>query len=381
MAIKFIVNMKYDIVGSFLLPEKLISARREHAAGAIDHHSLLAAEDETILQLVEHQLEAGLSEATSGEFRRNYWDKDFWFGLEGISCERIESGHLYQQLDPFTDLMRFTGRIACNPSHPFFNDFSFLHNACADRIAARQTLPSPANLYLEILTMTDGNPALVYPAPDNLLEDIATAYNRTILHFYEIGCRYLQLDDTACGLLCEDNTTKRLLQGGVDLIALHEQIIRLFNDSIAGLPADMELSLYISGGDTIVPEWEYMQLPDNIMPKILSRVNAGKFFLPFTLGNDRQLEVLSHIPAGKKVVLGLADAHTPYPERTDDILDTIGKASEHIAMADLSVSPKAGFKLSSYASRGLTYADQWAKIAGLAAVAQAAGQVPAPTAP
>lgn len=363
--------MKYDIVGSFLLPEKLISARRGHAAGTIDTLSLHTAENEAIMQLVEHQIEAGLGEATSGEFRRTHWDKDFWFGLNGIRCERIESGHLYQQLDPFTDFMRFTGRIAYNPSHPFFDDFAFLHDVCAGRIGCRQILPSPANLYLEILAMTDGHPEQIYQFQDSLTGDIAMAYNKTIRRFYEIGCRHLQLDDTACGLLCEDNTTKRLLQGGVDLIALHQQIIGLFNDSLAGIPADMELSLYLSAGDNIVPEWEFLQFPDNIMPKILSQVNVGKFFLPFAIGNDYQLEILRHIPAGKKVVLGLSDAHSPYPEPSADILDSIGKASKHIPLSDLSVSPKTGFKLSSYATRGLTYAGQWNAIGRLATAAQA----------
>lgn len=355
--------MKYDIVGSFLLPESLVAARDQYSAGVIDLQHLRKTEDEAITRLVRRQIEAGLSEVTSGEFRRTYWDKDFWFGLEGIHRERVESGHLYQLVDPFTDLMQFTGRIAYNPTHPFFEDFTFLRKTADESIGCRQTLPSPANLYLEILALNDGRLEQTYPAPRLLLEDIADAYNKTIRHFYEIGCRHIQIDDTSCGLLCDDNYTKRLLQGGVDLINLHDRLINLFNNSIAGLPADMELSLYLSGGDTIVPEWEFLEYPDNIMPKILSRVNVGKFFMPFDIGNDYQIEVLRHIPDGKKVVLGLTDAHSPLAERTSGILETVDMASALVPAENLSVSPKTGFKLSSYASRGLTYEDQWKKIA------------------
>lgn len=356
---------KIDVVGSFLLPDSLLTARKQYETGAIDGQQLKTIEDEAICHLVEDQIGIGLMEVTSGEFRLNQWDKDFWFGLNGIRRERVESGHIYQPLDPFIDMMRFMDRIYYNPEHPFFADFAYLLKTAAGRVRCRQSLPSPANLYLEILSMTDGQPEQIYPDADNLFADIAAAYNKTISRFYELGCRHIQFDDTACGLMCDDNYTKRLLQGGTDLIALHEQIINLFNYSVAGLPSDMELSLYLSGGDTIVPEWEFLQYPDNIMPKVLSQVNVGKFYLPFELSNDYQLEVLRHIPRNKDVVLGLADAHSPFTENASEILDAVAKASKYVSPGRLSVSPKTGFKLTSYASRGLAYEYQWRKLAQL----------------
>lgn len=365
MFISKTTSQKIDIVGSFLMPEELVAAVTRYAAGTIDRSHLESAENDAIARLVEDQIAAGLSEITSGEFRRKRWDKDFWFGLDGIRCERVESGHIYQPFDPFTDLMRFIGRIGFNPDHSFFRDFMYLHSIAAGRARCRQTLPSPANLYLEILSMTDGHPDHIYPGADCLLDDIASAYNATLHHFYRLGCRHIQFDDTACGLLCDGSCTKRLLQGGVDLIALHAQIIGLFNKSAAGLPDDMELSLYLSGGDTVVPEWEFMQFPDNIMPKVLSQVNVEKFFLPFSIGKDCQFEVLRHIPDGKKVVLGLADAHTPFIDNPAGILAAVAKALRYISDENLTVSPRTGFKLTSYMSRGLNYNSQWLKLSHL----------------
>ena len=78
--------MKYDVVGSFLLPERLMDARNQYGMGVIDYHHLHMIEDDAIRLLVEHQLASGLEEVTSGEYRRNHWDKDFWFGLGGIRC-------------------------------------------------------------------------------------------------------------------------------------------------------------------------------------------------------------------------------------------------------------------------------------------------------
>ena len=54
----------------------------------------------------ERQIEHGLSAVSSGEIRRTYWDRDFYFGLEGIVRERFDSGRVYQQAETFEDLPR-----------------------------------------------------------------------------------------------------------------------------------------------------------------------------------------------------------------------------------------------------------------------------------
>lgn len=354
--------MTIETVGSFLPNEKLIKARQEYSSGRITFRQLSEIEDEAVSDIVERQLACGLLYVTSGELRRKHWANDFWFGLDGISCEHVDTGHIYQSIEASTDHVHITGRIAFNPQHPFFSDFVFLSGAVARRAKCRQTLPSPANLLLEIFSLSDGHPEQLYPSVELLVTDIAEAYRRTLLRLHELGCESVQFDDTACGLMCDDNFTKRLLQGGVDLLKLHSLIITVINDSIVGLPDDMEKSIYLSGGDTIVPEWEYIAYPDNIMPLVMSSLNVDKFFLPFDIGNDYALEILRHVPKGKKVVMGLADAHSPFPDNNIRMSEMLQKASRHIELPCLAVSPRTGFKLSSYSNRGLTYEDQWRKL-------------------
>ncbi|MDE5646993.1 MAG: 5-methyltetrahydropteroyltriglutamate--homocysteine methyltransferase, partial [Muribaculaceae bacterium] len=91
--------MKVEIVGSFFLPDRLYNARDDFKKGIIDAETLKEAEDEAVKVLVERQLSIGLSQVTSGEFRRDYWDKDFWFGLDGISKVRFDSGRVYQDAE------------------------------------------------------------------------------------------------------------------------------------------------------------------------------------------------------------------------------------------------------------------------------------------
>lgn len=77
----------YDIVGSFLRPEKLKTARAQFAEGAISHDELEAVENEAIKELVAQQKAAGLHAVTDGEFRRSMWHLDFLTELLG--CEEV----------------------------------------------------------------------------------------------------------------------------------------------------------------------------------------------------------------------------------------------------------------------------------------------------
>lgn len=361
--------MTIEAIGSFLPDEKLTDARQKYNSGIIDHLQLTAAEDVSIREIVDRQIACNLPYVTSGELRRKHWANDFWFGLKGISCKRIDSGHIYQPVETSADNIFLSGRIGFNPRHPFFADFIYLFNITDGRAGCRQTLPSPANLLLEMLSLPDDRQSYRYPSADALIEDITETYRLTLRHLYQSGCASVQFDDTACGLMCDDNFTKRLLQGGIDLIGLHRQIINVINGSLEDAAGDMETSIYLSGGDTVVPEWEFIRYSDNIMPAVLSSLKVDKFFLPFDLGNDYAIEILRHVPAGKKVVLGLAEAHSPLSDDNDSISMMINKACEFVDPSLVAVSHKTGFKLSSYPYRGLTYEDQWRKIIELSAIA------------
>lgn len=361
--------MKYEVVGSFLPPAELIEARNNLTAGRIDRAEFTAIEDDAVRRLIDSQIECGLTTVTTGELRRRYWDKDFFFHLGGITKEYVDSGRIYQDMDSFTDVPRFTGRISYNPEHPGFTSFKFLRDYTAGRALPRQTLPSPTELYIDILLMSGFSPARIYCAPESLAGDIAGAYNKTLAHLYELGCRRVQLDDSVFGRLCDPEMTRTLLQGGVDLQVLYTTLIGLVNDSIAGLPADMKVSIYISGGPNVVPEWRTDETPDNIIPAALRGLKVDKFYLPFDASATETLRILQYVPSDREVALGLLNAHTPFPDDKARIELAVRTAEEYIPASRLSLSPQSGFKLSSFEERGLLYADQWSKIHSLARIA------------
>src|SRR5262245_66485051 len=73
-----------DHVGSLLRPAALKEARAKHAKGEIDAAALKAVEDREIEKAVTKQEEVGLKLATDGEFRRSWWQFDFYKGLDGV---------------------------------------------------------------------------------------------------------------------------------------------------------------------------------------------------------------------------------------------------------------------------------------------------------
>ena len=67
------INLTYDIVGSFLRPEEIKEARKNFKGGQISREQLTQIEDHAIEQLVEKEVAHGLKYVTDGEFRRRWW--------------------------------------------------------------------------------------------------------------------------------------------------------------------------------------------------------------------------------------------------------------------------------------------------------------------
>lgn len=73
---------RYDVVGSFLRPEKLKQARKDYESKKISREELTQIEDECITDLVQKEKVAGLHVITDGEFRRATWHLDFMWGFD-----------------------------------------------------------------------------------------------------------------------------------------------------------------------------------------------------------------------------------------------------------------------------------------------------------
>jgi 5-methyltetrahydropteroyltriglutamate--homocysteine methyltransferase len=188
-----------DHVGSLLRPPELARARADFKAGRRDADELRAVEDEAILDVMALQRDAGLQTVTDGEFRRTSWHMDFIYALGGIEQVDGESIHVQfrsddGEYDYAPPAMRVGGTVTL-PETIFANAFTFVRDNAKAGQTPKLTIPSPSMVHYR-----GGNSSLdssVYPAPDMFWDDLTAAYAAQLRGVYELGCRYLQLDDTS----------------------------------------------------------------------------------------------------------------------------------------------------------------------------------------
>ena len=352
---------RVGIVGSFLPPEELEKAIELKKRGEITPEEFARTEDEVIDRLIDREIAEGLTILTDGEMRRKAWDRDFWEGLEGIERERIDTGRVYQDEPTRHDIIHFTGRVAYNPAHPFFDKFSHLLEIANGRAEVRQTMPSPGELYVRTLIISNGDLSKIYPSPDTIFEDIAGAYRQTLEELYRRGCRHVQFDSSVWGRLSDPDFERTLLLGGLDPEAITNDLIKVLNLTLDGRPSDLEVTLSIAADETRIPRWGD-EREQNRLREMLTRVNADSFLLPFDINSPAQLEILSLLPAGKRAILGLVNGSLPGLESVEDIVDCARVAMRHVPLNRLSLSPTCGFKVRDRERQGLNYESQWTKI-------------------
>lgn len=352
---------RVEIVGSFLPPEELEEARNAMKLGEKSPEEVREIEDAVIDRLIDREIKSGLQIVTDGEIRRKKWDCDFWEGLNGMNRERIDTGRIYQDEVVRHDLLRFSGRIAYNPEHPFFEKFKHMQELTRGRAEVRQTMPSPGELYMRILVGGNGDLSKFYESPETLEDDIANAYLQTIEEFYRLGCRHIQFDTAVWGRLGDPYFEKTLLLGGIDADCVTDTLISLLNRTVSGRPADLEITLNIAADETTIPRWGDEKELEHIR-RMLEEVDADAFLLPFDIDNVGHLEALKWLPSGKRAILGLVDGSLPNMESINDIVNAIHFANRYVPMEFISISPTCGFKVNDRERQGLNYESQWNKI-------------------
>lgn len=350
-----------EIVGSFLPPEELEIAIEQKKQGIISEDELHAVEDRVIDRLIDREIEAGLKIVTDGEMRRKSWDRDFWEGFEGMKRDRIDTGNVFQDDVMRHDLLRFEGRIAFNPAHPFFEKFTHMLELAGSRAAVRQDIPSPGELYMRIMLSSNGEPGKIYESPETLIDDIVEAYRATIAEFYRLGCRHIQLDSSVWGRLSDPDFERTLLLGGMDPDVITDTLLTLINRSVEGRPADLEITLSIAADETRIPRWGDEREMRHLV-RMLEHIDVDGFLLPFDITHPEHTEALSHLPAGKRAILGLVNGSLPGLENVDDIIEVVKVAERYVDPSHLSISPTCGFKVRDRELQGLNYETQWTKI-------------------
>lgn len=351
-----------DHVGSFLRPTALKNARKQYAAHEITAAQLRAIQEEEIEKLVKKQKAAGLHIISDGEFNRAYWHLDFMWGFEGVGHRSGGKGGVqFHGEVAALDETFLVGKIKSKP-HPFINDFKFLKQFEDAKTTAKLTIPSPAQFFQQFLVPQNyDNTRLFYPTNQELIDDVATAYQDFIRQFHAAGGRVLQLDDCTWGAVVGDAATQRYKALGLDINTIKEQLLEVNNKALEGRPDGLTVTTHICRGNyhsTYFTSGSY----DSVADYVFARENVDALYLEYDDERSGSFEALAKVSGNKKVVLGLITTKRAELEDRNAIIARIHEAAKYIPLQRLYLSPQCGFASCEIGNK-LTEDEQWAKIA------------------
>jgi 5-methyltetrahydropteroyltriglutamate--homocysteine methyltransferase len=358
-----------DHVGSLLRSPELLRARDDFAAGRISAGQLRETEDAAIREVVRMQQEVGLLAATDGEQRRESWHMDFIYQLGGIKKVQDDTIRVafhnerrnYEWAPPSAHVV-----APVTLEHTIFGDaFSFLRDTVGTAVP-KLTIPS-----LSMVHYRGGRSAIdasVYPDLDRFWLDLAAAYSEEMRRLYDLGCRYLQLDDTSLAYLNDPAQRQHVADIGGDPEHQHERYIENINRALAGRPADLAVTTHMCRGNN-QSMWAAEGGYEFVAEALFNGLEVDGFFCEWDDERSGGFEPLRFVPKGKRVVLGLVTTKRGELENKDDLKRRIEAAGRFIDVDQLCLSPQCGFS-STKEGNDLTARQQWDKLALIVETAQ-----------
>jgi 5-methyltetrahydropteroyltriglutamate--homocysteine methyltransferase len=366
-------------VGSLLRPKPLLEARAaaegdqyRPVSGPLHYAGLSGIEDEAIREAVRLQESVGLQVVTDGEFRRRSWFQDFLLSLTGTGITWFDSA--VSAAMPFQDgtgVDKLPGHIVRveqklkREKGIFTEHFSFLKSVTTR--TPKISIPSPCMLHF-----WGGRAAIdetVYPDIAEFWDDAVAIWVAEIRDLHRRGCTYVQIDDVTFALLCDPRGQEALRARGDDPDTILETYAGVLNRIAAGTPPGVTLAMHMCRGNNR-GKWMASGGYEYISEVLFRSVNIDNFFMEYDSERAGDFRPLRHLPAHKKVILGLVSSKTPVLEPVDDLTRRIDEAARHAPLDQLCLSPQCGFA-SNFMGNPVTMDDQRRKLALIVETARA----------
>ena len=161
------------------------------------------------------------------------------------------------------------------------------------------SIPSPNQLFHPNILNED-----IYPDIEDFAKDVSKAYHDSLLKFYELGARYIQLDDVYWANLTSGTQKTRGRDRSEEEKATRQLAYRVVNDAVQDLPEDLLITTHICRGN-YKSTWAISGGYEPVAP-YLFKENLGGFFLEYDDERSGDFEPLRFFPkAQSAAVLGL----------------------------------------------------------------------------
>jgi 5-methyltetrahydropteroyltriglutamate--homocysteine methyltransferase len=300
-------------------------------------------EDEAIRRVVARQEEIGLPVVTDGEFRRIMYFNSFFDAVDGVAPSqtklqfRGDDGSVVEHEGP----VAIVGRVHKIDS-PAAREAVFTA-ALTDR-AVKVTFPTASFLVAQAVL----GPAVgsVYGSTEEAAAALVGVLRELVDDAIAAGAKYVQFDVSGYMVLAASPLGELVRARGIDLDALLEQMLDADRRVVEGLPGYVTTCLHQCRGNYAS---RYITPHDHI-----GELGEAFFSLPydrFTLEwdghvsrTDADYAALERVPrGGPTVVLGVVSTRHPELETEEAIAATIERASQHIPLEQLAISPQCGF--------------------------------------
>ena len=329
-----------DHVGSLLRPEIIKENRKKFFEDKIiSSEELKLIEDTEIKKIVKLQEELGFKVVTDGEFRRSFWHYDFLEGLDGFELEERESGVQFSgaKLRPFFPVIK--NKIDFPSDHPMLEHFKFV--AKNSSVLPKIAIPGPSCCHFRT-TPNDIYPK-EYEDKEKLFFDIAQTYKKAVQEFYDIGCRYLQMDDIFFAYLCDPNHRTTRMKFGEDPDELIEKYAWMLNEAIKDRPKDMTVGMHLCRGN-FKSNFAAQGAYDPTVDAVFNKIDLDVYFMEYDDERSGGLEPLKYLPKGnKRVMPGFITTKQGKLETLDFLKKKFEEASKYISIDQLGIAPQCGF--------------------------------------
>ena len=203
---------------------------------------------------------------------------------------------------------------------------------------------------------------------DAFWDDLTAAYRAELSGVYELGCRYLQLDDTSLAYLNDPAQRAAMAARGEDAEHQHLRYIAQINSALAGRPEGMRVTTHMCRGN-YRSSWAAEGGYDFVAEALFGELAVDGFFCEFDDERSGSFAPLRFVPPGKQVVLGLVTTKRGDLEDADVLRQRIDEAAKYVPLEQLCLSPQCGFS-STVEGNTLTYDEQVAKLELIVRVAE-----------
>jgi 5-methyltetrahydropteroyltriglutamate--homocysteine methyltransferase len=291
---------------------------------------------------------------------------DFIYQLDGITKE---AGHIAVKFHNPNGDIEFTpaalhvdGKLGVSTTI-FGEDFSFLQATTSN--VPKLTIPSPSMVHYR-----SGKAAIdpaVYPDLDAFWADLTAAYREEVRRLGDLGCTYLQFDDTSLAYMNDPHQREYIASIGGDPERQHVEYIHHINEALSERPEGMAVTTHMCRGN-FRSSWAASGSYDFVAEALFNELEVDGFFMEWDDERSGGFEPLRLVPEGKQVVLGLVTTKHGALEDKDALKRRIDEASRHVDVEQLCLSPQCGFS-STFEGNELSYEQEVAKLRLLVEVA------------